>query len=281
MRRIIVMIPALLFLAVSWAAAGTFEGLADRGVPRADAPLFIKPGTVVKAEFKSNLRDSGDMELESDLLLPEESASATEPSVTPKPAPMAPPPNSVPRTERSTNTLAQSEDRIAGNDLDLEKDLVISPPRNTREEAEEAPAIQAEEKKPAPSPRSVAETKKKKSRAASRGVAKVRRYAAEPQPIVKVKPQTTRNGWSVPAAAHRRPAHDYHPRPMVNEPSRRIAMPPTVDRFVRDGVTVKLAPQAVPAGGYPEYAPESTGDELLNAAAELIGLPFAFISSMF
>jgi hypothetical protein len=61
-----------------------------------------------------------------------------------------------------------------------------------------------------------------------------------------------------------------------------MAIPPaTTDRFVRDGVTIKLAPAAAPATGVDPYDEESSGSDILSSAAELIGLPFAFISSFF
>jgi hypothetical protein len=45
-------------------------------------------------------------------------------------------------------------------------------------------------------------------------------------------------------------------------------------------VTVRLAPQTVPAAyGYPEE--DFAGSEILSIASEIIGMPFAFISSLF
>ena len=68
----------------------------------------------------------------------------------------------------------------------------------------------------------------------------------------------------------------------AREAQQGYAAPPTqyADRVVRDGVTVKLAPAAAPAE-YPEYPEESAGSDLLSTAVEIIGMPFAFIGSLF
>jgi hypothetical protein len=70
---------------------------------------------------------------------------------------------------------------------------------------------------------------------------------------------------------------------MTAEPRRAIVPPPMAERFVRDGVTIKLAPNA--AGAEAPYADayrdDYNGSDILSAATEIIGLPFAFISSLF
>jgi hypothetical protein len=51
------------------------------------------------------------------------------------------------------------------------------------------------------------------------------------------------------------------------------------DRFVHDGVTVKLAPAAAPS-----IAAAAQGDsesDILSTVTEIIGMPFALISSFF
>ena len=61
-------------------------------------------------------------------------------------------------------------------------------------------------------------------------------------------------------------------------------MPPTAERFVHDGVTIKLAPAAAPAAGPgcgPYCEEDYANDDILSVATEIIGLPFAFISSFF
>jgi hypothetical protein len=69
---------------------------------------------------------------------------------------------------------------------------------------------------------------------------------------------------------------------MTSAPRRAIATPPTADRFVREGVTIKLAPAGASETPYPEeYRDDSSGSDILSAATEIIGLPFAFISSLF
>ena len=59
------------------------------------------------------------------------------------------------------------------------------------------------------------------------------------------------------------------------------AQPPTARRFVRDGVTVKLAPQPMPATYHGYHDQGFDGSDALNSALDVIGLPFAFISSFF
>jgi hypothetical protein len=52
-------------------------------------------------------------------------------------------------------------------------------------------------------------------------------------------------------------------------------------RVVREGVTVKLVPQPVPASYQAGESDSNLGNELLSTAADVIGLPFAFVSSLF
>ncbi len=130
------------------------------------------------------------------------------------------------------------------------------------------------------------------------------------KPIRKVKP-VTQNPWSYPAGNYENrycPIDNSgigcKPPEFATSEPRRIAVPeyasmpprgvansggfggprsaaaPAPDRFVRDGVTIKLAPAVAPAV-YPDSAEESSGSDILSTAAEIIGLPFAFISSFF
>jgi len=55
---------------------------------------------------------------------------------------------------------------------------------------------------------------------------------------------------------------------------------PGSERFVRDGVTIKLAPRAIPAS-YAGEMEQSIPAEIISAATDIIGLPFALISSLF
>ena len=87
--------------------------------------------------------------------------------------------------------------------------------------------------------------------------------------------------------ACRPPSQDYTwPRQPATSHGVRASVPSSVangERIVRDGVTIKLAPAAAPAGAvYPDYyTDESSASDLLSAAAEIIGMPFAFIGSFF
>ncbi len=140
-------------------------------------------------------------------------------------------------------------------------------------------------------------------------------FAIGAKPIQKVKP-VTQNPWNVAAGAYQhRPVYaaptermcsvqdcapqsrnsantaykPYNqayegPAPSyMNSDPRRVPLPPSADRIVRDGVTIKLAPAAAPpmdGNAYP-YDDSSSGSDIINAAAEIIGLPFAFLSSFF
>ena len=110
-----------------------------------------------------------------------------------------------------------------------------------------------------------------------------RQVASTPAPIVISRPMNTT--MNAPAPQELRPMNmpyaNSAPRPSINP-----AVP--ADRIVRDGITIKLAPAAAPAPvaqTQPQYPrdgyQESAGDDLLSTAAEIIGMPFAFISSLF
>ncbi|MGC9031087.1 MAG: hypothetical protein ACP5LD_15645, partial [Desulfomonilaceae bacterium] len=124
------------------------------------------------------------------------------------------------------------------------------------------------------------------------------KFAVSSKPIHKVRPVTS-NSWFSAAGSYNRQApnpttlnsdprmlESYTPRP-VARPYPPIAVrgvPPVgaPDRIVRDGVTIKLAPAAAgPAAAQPPQEEDSAGADIFSAAAEIIGLPFAFISSFF
>src|SRR5208283_5663785 len=65
MAKLSLIAAALVVLTASWVCAGNFEMLAAAGISKPPAPLHIRSGDVVKAEFKSNLNTNSDIELES------------------------------------------------------------------------------------------------------------------------------------------------------------------------------------------------------------------------
>ncbi len=232
---------------------------------------------------------------------------------------MAPSPKAR-QSDKSTSGRMVAADDDSELEADLEKDLVLTPPPPKTEEKvdrtpKRKPAMEkkAIEKKPAITEKKV-EKPKPEPRVQKMAPAEYEQYAVSPKPIQKVRP-VTRNWWSFPAGAYdNRPCPvdvggpacsttpPYGPseprgsmsrqyRPMsqeytwprgAHEAQRRITAAPTnyPDRVVRDGVTIKLAPAAAPAD-YMEYPEESSGSDLLSTAAEIIGLPFAFIGSLF
>lgn len=321
MAKLTLFAAAIVVLTASWVCAGNFEMLAAAGISKQPAPLHIRSGDVVKTEFKSNLNANSDIELESDTLLPEPAAARENQRVKAKPAVafrqrsprgMAPPPRVTPKAEQ-LGARAEAADENSDLESDLEKDLVITPPPP---KTDQKPAM---EEKPAAERRSGAEkkavtgkkTEKKKVTPSVKRIApsEFGNYAAGPKPIQKVHPPMAQNPWSYPAAAYGNrplPGQQYltdEPRRPVNHRNRhfngypgtpnpdyasadprRTGVPPAYgDRFVRDGVTIKLAPAAAPAAGSDprEEEDESSGSDILSSAAEIIGLPFAFISSLF
>jgi len=302
---------AIVFATASWVCAGNFEVLAAAAAVQPPGQQFIKPGTVVKAQFSSNLKTISDMELDADTLLPAQVSAKKAPQVKPSPAvafkerrkgAMAPPPRLTPKPEADYGKRAEAKDEESIDlEADLEKDLVLTPPP-AKEEGVEVQTKPAG-KKPAAERKAKTDKKIEKKAAPT-----VKRYAPPvstqyaQRPIQKVRPVTTRNGWSVPAGAHmpqacpvgracptdvpnQRVSAKYQamtPQYMAPQSRTMINHPPAVQRVVRDGVTVKLAP----AAAQPSYmdAPEEedySGGDILSTAAEIIGLPFAFISSFF
>src|SRR5271157_4786597 len=66
MRTIFYIAAAIYIAAASCAWAGTFDGLAAAASAKPPTPLFMQPGTIVKTEFKSNIRPDTDADLEAD-----------------------------------------------------------------------------------------------------------------------------------------------------------------------------------------------------------------------
>ncbi len=325
MRIILSIAAAIYFAAATCACAGTFDTLAAAAADRPPAPFYMQPGSVVKTEFKSNIRTDSDVDLEADFSNVAQAAAKNTTQVQPKPAvayrerrsgSMAPPPSTRQSDRSSRGKALAAEEQDSELEADLEKDLVLTPPPpKTEEKADRTPKSPTVEKKGIEKKSVVSETKNEKKKAEPR-VKKIappnyEQYAVGSRPIQKVRP-VTKNWWSFPAGA-------YEPRPCpveINnaapsgytgcvpsrdtmnrqyrgsgqeyttwprggyEAQRGAVATPTGDRIVRDGVTIKLAPAAAPAT-YSEYPEESSGSDILSAAVEIIGMPFALIGSLF
>jgi len=310
MGKVYAITAAIVLATASWVCAGAFEMLADAGAVRSPAQQFIKPGTVVKADFTSDLKAISD--LDADSLLPEQVSPKIAPRVKPSPAVafkerrkagMAPPPRLTPKPEAAYGKRAEAKDEDSIDlEADLEKDLVIQPPPAKPEESIELQTKPAG-KKPAVERKAPIEKKaEKKAGPAVKSVGPPANANAQyaQRPIQKVRP-VTQSGWSVPAGAHvpracpvgsacptgapipqvNQKYQAMTPQYMQSQPRTVMNQPPAPQRFVRDGVTVKLAP----AAAQPSYmeAPEedAANSDILSTAAEIIGIPFAFISSFF
>jgi len=287
MGRICSITAAILLLTVSWVCAGSFEVLAKADAVRTPTPLHATPGMVVKAEFRSDAEDPLERRTESDTVPAQ--AAAAGPLVKPKPVvaykersarAMAPAPKANQRKEPAPVTVAKDEEKDSlEEELEgLEKQLVIPPPKGELRTEPARPTVEPRGATVKETPREPkVSTVKPKTQAVRTAPPKFDQYA---QAIRKVRPVTS-NPWRTPAGAHRAPAYP----PAVNQSYgapdlNRITPPATAERFVRDGVTVKLAPRPG-ADNYPPYNDEYDRSDIVSAAVELIGMPFAFISSMF
>jgi hypothetical protein len=300
MGKITSITAAIMILTVPWVCAGTFDVLAEASAVRAPTQHNLRPIPVLKAQFTPAMGPDSQMQTESDVLLPEQTQIPQLAQVTPRPAAafkersvgaMAPPPKTAAGKKPSAGKLVQKKEAPDPLELDLEKDLVISPPP-AEPEAEEKPSVSTtptvEPKGITPKER-VRERRvdKKKAAPTVKPVTPLplpEQYAASPKAIRKVRP-LTRGAWSIPAGTHGPPpACPVRPDSFTAQTYHRAALPmdaPT-QRYVRDGVTIKLAPsQVVEAQRVRERADEFGGPDVLSVAAEIIGLPFAFISSLF
>jgi len=307
---------AILYLTTCWAVAGNFEVLAGTGMVTSPTPIHIKPGTIVKAEFKSNLRTASDVDMESEAILPEKVSAKNDAIPMLKTAvsykdrtsrAMAPPPRINPSSSSTVGSVAEVQDSASDLEADLEKDLVLSPPPSKAEQSKDQATISGATRKRVPE-RAVASDKKVDKKKTAAPIVKQMtppahgKYAVSAKPIQKVRP-TANNSWFYPAGNYQDRSCFVNQTGMMSEPrrgessreiqpaennqrfmtsyrGREIMPPPSVDRFVRDGVTIKLAPAAAgPSQPVPEEA--SAGSDILSTAAEIIGMPFAFISSFF
>ncbi len=319
MARIFLTSAAIVVLTASWVCAGNFEALANAGIGRPPTPLHIGFGKVVKTEFKADLNKNSGMQLESDALFPEQAPARQGSRLKLQPAVafrhrhsrgMAPASKLRSKSDRLA-ARAGTKDENTDMDSDLEKDLVISPPPPKTDEtpgAQEKPTV---EKKAGAEKKAVSAKKagKKRVRPTVKRMAPPRygNYAASMKRIQKVHPTVSQNPWSFPAGAYEnrpyrgpqyatseprnafngsRPPYGYPqegPRYNNVDPRRAAMQPGTDGRYVRDGVTIKLAhaPAPAPPQFYPPAEDESSESDLLSSVTEIVGLPFAFISSFF
>jgi hypothetical protein len=315
MGKICLVATGLLFISASLVGAGNFEVLGESGMVRVPHPLHIKPGTLVKAEFKSTLKTTPDMELESDTILPEKVAARNETGQILKPAltygerpprGMAPPP--AHQISESSALVAEAQDLNSDLEADLEKDLVLSPPPAKSDPGVESAPTTAN-KKASPDKGVIGldkklDGKKKAGATVKQTVPPIYdKLAGSTKPIRKVRPVTTTNSWFSVAGSHQKPSaiqpSSLNSDPRTLQPSEGIRnargayqypmrelVPPSTashnDRIVRDGVTIKLAPAAAgPSSPQPMGEEDGLGSDILSTAAEIIGLPFALISSFF
>jgi hypothetical protein len=287
----ILLVAAVVLANAPLASAGTFDVLASASAVRTDASRYLAPGTIVKAEFKSSLQGGSDMELTSDNLLPEPRSAQNSPKVQTRPAvafkerragAMAPPPAMAQAAKQRPAVNSQSPKPIEDLESELEKDLVIERPPA---KAEEAYGIGTQRSLDTELP-SLKTTKPKKASVKKKAVRSHRApaqrggyYASADKTIVKVRP-LSRTPWGIPAGNYSGRACPVNPEPATASP-RTIMIPPAYsERVVRNGVTVKLAPRPMHAT-YQEPEEESGAADLISAATEIIGLPFAFVSSFF
>ncbi len=137
MGKIVCLAVTLMLFTASWVGATGFEVNRDAGVARTPTPLFIKPGTVVKAEYKSSLKTTSDMDLESDAPLAEKVSAKADGSVKSKSesrsavrlsGTMAPPQRLGSSSSSGLAAMSENADDSVDLEADLEKDLVLTPP---------------------------------------------------------------------------------------------------------------------------------------------------------
>ncbi len=351
MGRIFSVMMALLLLSASGVGAGTFGVMSEAKGEKLSSPVYIPP-TVVKAEFKSNLKSDSALDLETEPTAGTEPDSATRSGTKDRVAPssksraprgMAPSPDrnaeqtpdglseqarkrgsgSAPyRGSRQASKSKTGSDKVAQkkqSEQDIEKaledSLVIQPPQPQAEgEKETNESTESAEERGA----GVQETERARGKKASRkgkeiskkphrGGTSARPSAGPPpppssvagKPVRKVKPLTgymwnTPAGTWGPGVSDRGPeqalsgngygafGNPVGPQPLISQAKPRAVSPEMASRFVREGVTIKLAPRTVLATyPNPQMAEGSTGSELVATVTEIIGLPFAFISSLF
>jgi hypothetical protein len=309
----------ILILTASWVCAGNLGALASAAASQAATPLYLKPGALVKAEYKSGLNTIADEDTQSINLKAENVAANSDQRVSARPAiafkpkssaAMAPPPRVEAVGLGTSGLVAEARQDSMDLEGDLEKDLVLSPPPQKSESTKEIEAkpVVTEAKPVKEKVTAVAEPKKTSKKPATTKIRKVSpgpQYAGSPKPIRKVHP-LTQDSWRLPAGTYEN--RNFPTSPTICAPSRfnastnapsgmmpsqyvtsaprpSLGAPGMGDRIVRDGVTIKLAPASAPVTApapYPsDQRDDALGADLLSTAVEIIGLPFAFISSLF
>lgn len=310
---------AILVLTATWVCAGNLGALADAAASQAPIPLYAKPGALVKAEYKSGMKTTVDEDISSVNLRPEPVAAAADhrvsarPAIAFKPKPsgaMAPPPRVEPVGQGRASLVAEARQDVLDLEGDLEKDLVLSPPPQKTEDAREIEAkpVATDAKPGVEKSVTTATAKKADRKKAAPNVKKVSpapQYAGSPKPIRKVRP-LSQDPWKFPAGSYENrpfpqtptvcapsgftvPTVTQHrgtaPNYVTSAPRPAIGSQNLGDRIVRDGVTIRLAPASAPVTAPSPYSfdqrDDSSGSDLFSTAAEIIGLPFAFISSLF
>ncbi len=282
---------ALALFVAPWAYAGNLSVLSDAQDTRQKTRSFIPPGAIVKAEFKSSHSDDNDMSANSDSLLPDPDM-ADMPTVQSRPVDnsqenvnaMAPAPNGNTARGKELETPIQMRASSDDYENELSKDLVIKPPppKVGESESDDMETLTGGNISPV------------MDKAPNRGRGKNSRIGVRTPPVTdrkiqsasrvdvrKVRP-VTRNSWATPAGSYRHPRSfaANPPRPQRAQVSQPVTQMDESERFVRDGVTIKLAPSARQAA-YGQGPDSPISEEIISAATEIIGLPFAFVSSFF
>ncbi|MEW6348010.1 MAG: hypothetical protein AB1646_03040 [Thermodesulfobacteriota bacterium] len=296
MGRVLSTTMALLLVTASWAGAGTFNVMSDERPQQVSSPLYMPPPSVAKCDFKSNIKSDSLTDLDSEPAGAVEGAADKrsgrkgKAGVSKKPraarGKMAP----SPRVQTKPDKVAQSGPSELDLENELERDLVLSPPAPGRDGQRESPAFTNEGSADAGDP-----GQRRGKNAESKGKATTksskRGASSSPpapglmagKPIRKVKP-ISGYMWNAPAgtSAFGPYSMPMEPQPLMSDARPRIVPPEMAERFVREGVTIKLAPRTVPAAyPNPHVTDSNSASELVSTVTEIIGLPFAFVSSLF
>ena len=110
-----------------------FYGLAAAASAKPPTPLFMQPGTIVKTEFKSNIRPDTDADLEADFASVAQAGAKNRNQAQPKPTvayrerrsgTMAPAPKAKQSDRSAQGRMVAADEDDSELEADLEKDLV-------------------------------------------------------------------------------------------------------------------------------------------------------------
>jgi hypothetical protein len=306
MGRVFALIMAVLLLGASWAGAGTFNVMSEAKPEKVANPVYIPP-TVVKAEWKSIQKSDSMIDVESEPSAAADTETEARSSTKSKTTGssrvgasgksrtsrgMAPSPKSKAQTKPGNNKVAQTGQGETDLDKELEmldKDLVLSPPppsdrkRELSDSTVDGSADAAETGSPRGKKAGKSKVTTKKPPKATATTPSQAPSSFAGKPIRKVKP-ISGYLWNAPAGTSTVGGYGdpMEPMPLMSEARPRIVPPEQAERFVREGVTIKLAPRTVPATyPNPQMEDSNSASELVSTMTEIIGLPFAFISSLF